>query len=736
MNLSPRSVLLLSLISSMSLAGCGGFEGVVTPTLSSISPASIAAGGAAFTLTATGTNYTAGTLILWDGIAQPTTVVSNTKLTTQVSAAQIAAPRTVSLRVIKPDTTTSGTMQLTITGSVPPAFSLSAISPSAVAAGSASFTLTAQGVGFVTGSVITLNSVGVTTAYDSATQLHATIPASNVAAAGTITVSVSNPDKTASNQLPLTVTGTSAGTPPTLTSLSPSTAYNGSSGITVTANGKGFASGSQIVWDGISMPTTFVSSTVLTASIAATSFASVGVADVFVLNSDSTVSGVLPFTILLSPSTIPTLISISPTKTPVGSGDFTMTLKGTNFAPGTIAFFGNDPLATTVVSETQLTARVPASELTAVAQVPITTENPSSKASNPIPFLVGMTIFFGEVNDLAWDAPRNILYISQPGTSTKNPNTVVAIDPLSLVVKYTYSPGAGAEPNHLALSDDRKYLFVGLDGNGTVERLLLPGLTPDISISLGSDPSLGPYYAMDLQVEPGESNTIAVARGISAKHSIIQAQGGVAIYDGAVQRPLTVTPTTQSGDVLLDTIQWGSDAATLYAANNETYSGDFYQLSVSSSGVTLTGDYVDYFPLDNLRIHFDPTTKLIYGDDGLVVNPAAPVAQAGNFVSMGAMVPDSTTGNAFFIGQPSTDYGSVAYLLQSFNLTTFSPVAQLSFYEVEGVPQHLIRWGYDGLPNGLAFNTKRLVSCVVSPCTTGDGRLYILEGPFVSQTVP
>ncbi len=74
----------------MFFSGCGGFKGVVTPTLSSISPASVAAGSAAFTLTATGTNFTSGTQILWDGVAQPTTVVSNTQLTASITAAQIA----------------------------------------------------------------------------------------------------------------------------------------------------------------------------------------------------------------------------------------------------------------------------------------------------------------------------------------------------------------------------------------------------------------------------------------------------------------------------------------------------------------------------------------------------------------------------------------------------------------------------------------------------------------------
>jgi hypothetical protein len=734
MSLSRFRVLMSLLVLSSVFSGCGGFKGVVTPTLSSLTPASVAAGSASFTLTATGTNYTNGTQILWNGVAQTTKVVSNTELTTLVSAAQIAVAGTVSVRVVKSDTTTSTAMQLTITGGGSQTLSVTSISPSSVPAGSTAFTLTATGVGFVTGSVITLNSTGVPTTFDSATQLHATVPASSVVAAGVISVGVLAPGNLSSNQLPLTITGTSAGTAPILVSLSPPSTYNGVSGLTLTANGTGFVNGSQIVWNGTAVSTTFVSSTSLTASIASSYLVSVVPVNVFVLNPDSTASNFLPFTIMVSPKTTPILVSINPQKAAVGSPGITITLTGSDFAAGAVAYFGNDPLATIVVSDTQITAQVPASDMTAIARIPVTVQNTASSASNPIPFWIGITVYYGEVNDLVWDVARNILYLSEPATSTLNPGTVIAIDPLTLVVKHTYLPATGSAPDHLALSSDAKYLYVGLDGNGTVERLLLPNLTPDLSIPLGSDPNLGPYYAMDLQVAPGQSNTIAVARGIPADVSIVQAQGGVAIYDGAVQRPSVVTPTTQPGDVLLDTIQWGIDATALYAADNENASGDFYQLAVSSSGITLVNDYLSYFPNTNqfnLQIHFDATNHLLYGDDGVAVSPAAG-AQVGNFVSTGIMVPDSAIGNAYFVGQPVSDNGTVTYLVQSFNLAAYTAVARFTLNQVEGVPQRLIRWG----TTGLAFNTQKIVNCVVTPCTTGDGRLYILNGPFVTQTVP
>ena len=84
----------------------------------------------------------------------------------------------------------------------------------------------------------------------------------------------------------------------------------------------------------------------------------------------------------------------------------------------------------------------------------------------------------------------------------------------------------------------------------------------------------------DLAVSPSSDTTIAVARGVgaSAKASAL-ALGGVAVYDGATQRPNTVGPSAVPGSTaLLDTLQWSADGNTIYAANNENATGDLYVL--------------------------------------------------------------------------------------------------------------------------------------------------------------
>ena len=64
------------------------------PTLSSISPSSSTAGGAAFTLTVNGSSFVNGATVRWNGADRTTTFVSATQLTAAIPASDIAATGT------------------------------------------------------------------------------------------------------------------------------------------------------------------------------------------------------------------------------------------------------------------------------------------------------------------------------------------------------------------------------------------------------------------------------------------------------------------------------------------------------------------------------------------------------------------------------------------------------------------------------------------------------------------
>jgi hypothetical protein len=72
------------------------------PILSSLSPAYASAGGAAFTLTVTGTGFTSSSVIYWGSTALTTAYSSATQLTAQVTTAEIAATGTTTIKVETP----------------------------------------------------------------------------------------------------------------------------------------------------------------------------------------------------------------------------------------------------------------------------------------------------------------------------------------------------------------------------------------------------------------------------------------------------------------------------------------------------------------------------------------------------------------------------------------------------------------------------------------------------------
>jgi hypothetical protein len=80
--------------------------------------------------------------------------------------------------------------------------------PSAVAGGEA-FTLNVNGTGFVNGSTINVNDKPLPTTFASATKLSAQIPKDTIATAGTLKVTVVNPDTTKIGPVDFVVSGSS-----------------------------------------------------------------------------------------------------------------------------------------------------------------------------------------------------------------------------------------------------------------------------------------------------------------------------------------------------------------------------------------------------------------------------------------------------------------------------------------------------------------------------------------------
>ena len=170
-----------------------------TPTLTALAPTTALAGGPAFDLGVTGTNFmtgAAGAVVVWNGADLATMRDSATHLTAAVPASLIAAAGSASVAVRNgtgPGAPLSPALTFTVANALP---LLGSISPTQVWAGYVKndLTLLVAGDSFVSGAHVTLGSTEKTgTTFVSATQLSVPLLAADVAAPGTINVGVKNP---------------------------------------------------------------------------------------------------------------------------------------------------------------------------------------------------------------------------------------------------------------------------------------------------------------------------------------------------------------------------------------------------------------------------------------------------------------------------------------------------------------------------------------------------------------
>lgn len=488
---------------------------------------------------------------------------------------------------------------------------------------------------------------------------------------------------------------------PTITSLSPASAYAGDPDFTLTVAGSDFVPGATVWWNGYYLATTHVNDTTLEAQVTSWQLYYAGTAAITVTNPTpgGGTSAALTFTINPTPPRpVPTLTSISPASADAGTSSVTLTVTGTSFVQASTVTWNGSSLATTYVDDTTLTATVSSYSLGTVGTASVAVFNPApgGGTSSARTFTItkppqeGVTVVSLLANDLAWDPYRQKLYVSVPSTSAVNPNSVSEIDPFTGQI--TGTQFAGSEPGKLALSDDGGYLYVGFGGAGSVSRFTLPGLTLDLSIPLGRDATYGSYFARDLRVAPAAAHTLAV----SLAAGTYAYAGGIAVFDDATQRSTKV-----SGSRTFDTLDWGASASTLYASSSSYSYYDLAVLSVDGSGATLTSDYTNAFsPSVGFRIHYDPVTALVYGDDGHAVSTSGTLMGTYSLTGLYTyyspilMTPDPSLDSAFFVGRSSSSSWPE---LRAYDLTQFYQTRTLTLPYTPDPVGRMVRWGADGV---------------------------------------
>ncbi|MEO8036966.1 MAG: IPT/TIG domain-containing protein, partial [Acidobacteriota bacterium] len=283
------------------------------PVLVSLSPPSTVAGAGALTLTVNGANFVNGAGVRVNSVSRPTTFIDSTRVTAQLTAADVQNAGTLQITATIPGSIPSSALSFTVYPNDP---QITTLSPSTISVGSAAFILQVNGQNFAPSAVVRVNDTNRTTSFVSSRQLNVAIPATDVDRATTLFITVLNPNLQMSP--PSTLPVTTGAPSPSITLLSPNPVGTESSPVTLSVTGANFLSGAVVKANGASRPTTFVDASHLTAQLSTTDIATPTTITITVTNPSGASSGAATLNVI--EANTPSILSISPGTVTAGAG--------------------------------------------------------------------------------------------------------------------------------------------------------------------------------------------------------------------------------------------------------------------------------------------------------------------------------------------------------------------------------------------------------------------------------
>ena len=360
------------------------------PTASSLSPATAVAGGPAFTLTVSGSNFRSSSVIRWNGAARPTTFTNTSQLKTTIGASDIGVAGTAQVTVFTP--APGGGQSSALTFAVQPAPTLT-VSATTVNPGTAVTVTLTGGFGGSNDWLALAPASSPNTTYLQFTYLGTGVT--------TRTWTVTMPGTPGPYQFRLINGGSFArmATSPTVTvtasvlTVGVATVGPGASVTVTLTNGAGGSSD----WlalaatgtpGGSYLQYTYVGAGVTTRGWSVVMPATAGTYEFrLLLNGTNTVvSTSTPVTVIGAP---PPTGSLSPASAAAGGAAFTLTVNGSGFNAASVVRWNGADRATTFVSGAQLRATIPAADLAVagIAQVAVFTPAPGG-LSSALPFSI------------------------------------------------------------------------------------------------------------------------------------------------------------------------------------------------------------------------------------------------------------------------------------------------------------------------------------------------------------
>ena len=324
------------------------------PVITSLDPRSTPAGSGPVNLLVNGRGFLPGASVNFGDASLTPTFTTGGQLNVTVPANLLTQVRIVPVTVTNLDGAVSNSADFVVDQ-----FRILSLNPDRRTATALGFNLTVTGNGFLPGAMVRFGDTSLTPtlgAVFNTTSLTVNVPAAAIGTAGTVQVSVSNPNGQVSNTLPFIVRPV-----PVIDSVNPSSIPLGAAATTITITGRNFFDGVTVNWNGQAVPTTFGGATQLTAVVPASLLTQTGSVALTALTPDGVRSG--PFTLPVGAATI-NIPNLS-----AGDGNVNVVITGSGFGPNTQVQFACPPaapvtLALTGVTSTSLTATIPGSLLT------------------------------------------------------------------------------------------------------------------------------------------------------------------------------------------------------------------------------------------------------------------------------------------------------------------------------------------------------------------------------------
>ena len=413
---------------------------------------------------------------------------------------------------------------------------------------------------------------------------------------------------------------------------------------------------------------------------------------------------------------VPTISLVTPPSVLLGSPSTTFQVVGSNFFPDSMVLVNGFAQPTTYQGFQILNVSAASSLFSNLGELRISVLNPAPGGGESNSSLV--TIYQTlqvPASALIYEPVSKLLFAALSASASTNPNTVVSIDPSTGKVGAPIP--VGHDPQVLAVSDDGQYLYVGLYGDHTIQRVNLKNLAVDRTFSL-PDPSL---FVSQMGVVPGAPTNLVASLAVGGP-------AGIAAFDdsGLINY---IGNDFQNGYVQVNSFAFAGSPPLVYSIPSFNGTNVFNVFSVDSSGIHKMsvptggsqGITATSLFSDGARIYtssgqvWDPSTQTL-----LHTYSHAPYSAA-------SVLPDDTRGVTFFL-DPNANYGQqFSGAVVAFDQTTLGLTGTVAFDPFYGTDMiGLARWGNDGF--AFLFSTLQQV--------LGSGQVVLFRSSIARGTTP